>query len=321
MKKKKIDNIIINNNIMEENKTNKINLKIDTQLNNDSPNSTRSKSDSYEKTPDSNYIMTPNSKTLKKKPKSYIKKIKSSPNFQSVSLTKSISNLSVSSLNKFNNLNDYFEGKNNNLDSFEINDNLGFDLEDNNNFIEKIEEKDFFDEIEKNSFSQPKVFLIKKQNKKKDIVKVIADNDEENESIIASSINSSKSGKNQLFQIVPPLELVNEIMKIFLGENISNPNYQFTRKMMEEKKIVDKINNYIPELRKYYLKCKQNKYLDNLDCKKCITIFRQLIRIYGYQIHSTEKYQNGSKFLLYKIQNNINQKNNHKKNNFTIDFD
>ncbi len=348
MKKKKIDNIIINNNNnnnnnnMEENKTNKINLKIDTQLNNDSPNSTRSKSDSYEKTPDSTYIMTPNSKTFKKKPKSYIKKIKSSPNFQSVPLTKSISNLSVSSLNKFNNLNNLIEESNNNLDSFEINDNLGFDLEDNNNFTSlltnfnehneksdnnfpdgKIEEKDFFDEIEKNSFSQPKVFLIKKHNKKKDIVKVIDNNnnEEDNESIIASSINSSKSGKNQLFQIVPPLELVNEIMKIFLGENISNPNYQFTRKMMEERKIVDKINNYIPELRKYYLKCKQNKYLDNLDCKKCITIFRQLIRIYGYQIHSTEKYQNGSKFLLYKIQNNVNQKNNQKKNNFTIDFD
>ncbi len=287
--------------------------------------------------PNSQSPFSPSSKNLKKKPKSYIKKIRSSPSFQSIPLTKSLSNLSYNSLNKFNQQNDIDNLINNDLNKYNSDNNsynvnhFNFHLEnyeDENigyNFEQVIikkenkedEEIDFFDDLDKNQYSEPKVFLTKKI-KKKNIEK---NKEEDEKSNITTS--TTKSSKNQLFHENPPIELVKDIMKIFLGENLNNPCYQFTRKMLEEKKILEKIENYIPELRKYYLKCKQNKYLDNLDSKKIITIFRQLVRIYGYQVHSTEKYQNGSKFLLYKIdkiEKIIEQKNN-KKTNFTVDFD
>lgn len=327
MKKKRTD-------IQLENKTtqhiSELKINVNNENENDDVKTPNTPKSPY--TPDGSVILSPGgSRTVKKKPKSYIKKIKSGSNFQTVPLTKSISNLSISSLNKFNSLNSL---KN------EADVNVGFDLEN-----DEPKEADFFDEIEKNTYLHRRMFMVRypSYKPKKDIVTFIKkektddedvqnldDNEEDgdkdgnkdgdDESIIAPSVNSNRSSKNQLFQVIPPKNLVMDIMKIFLGENISNPNYQFTRKMIEERKIVDKINNYVPELRKYYLNCKQSKYLDKLDCKKCITIFRQLIRIYDYQIHSTEKYQNGAKFLLYKIEKSSNHKN-IKKNNFTIDFD
>ncbi len=282
-------------------------------------------------------LNTPTPRSLKKKPKSYIKKIRSSPSFQSIPLTKSISNLSVNSLNKFNLQNENEEETlkynsfsqfltQSNNDDDDDNQNIGYliedDLDNKNELKESQEEDDFFDQIEKNQYSEPKQFLIKKvkkHNQKKNNEESEID---EKESIFTTSTN--KSSKNQLFHENPPYELVKEIMKIFLGDNLNNPCYQFTRKMIEEKRIIEKIETYIPELKKYYLKCKQGKYLENLDSKKIITIFRQLIRIYGYQVHSTEKYQNGSKFLLYKIdkiEKMKEQNKNHKKSNFTVDFD
>ncbi len=267
-------------------------------------------------------ILSPRS--LKKKPKSYIKKIRSSPSFQTIPLTKTLSNLSVSSLNKFNLENEFLETHYNEQNNI---DNIGYSFEDNIDLNNNEDENDFFEELNKTQYSEPKQFLTRKvkkekNNKKKDEELKDINEKIEKESILTTSTN--KSSKNQLFHENPPLELVKDIMKIFLGDNLNNSCYQFTRKMLEEKKIIEKLETFIPELRKYYLKCKQNKYLENLDSKKVITIFRQLIRIYGYQLHSTEKYQNGSKFLLYKIDKTekiIEQKKNNKKTNFTIDFD
>lgn len=338
MRKKRTDN-------QSENKTTQHISELKININNENENHNEN-NDTYHPcdvktpkspyTPDGSVILSPGgSRTVKKKPKSYIKKIKSGSNFQTISLTKSISNLSISSLNKFNSLNAYISTESGSKDT-----DVGFDLDK-----DEPKEADFFDEIEKNTYLHRRMFMVRypSYKPKKDIVTFIkkktnddvdidestqhledneedGDKDGDDESIIAASVNSNRSGKNQLFQVIPPKDLVMEIMKVFLGENISNPNYQFTRKMIEERKIVDKINNYVPELRKYYLNCKQSKYLDKLDCKKCITIFRQLIRIYDYQIHSAEKYQNGAKFLLYKIEKSSNHKK-IKKNNFTIDFD
>ena len=156
--------------------------------------------------------------------------------------------------------------------------------------------------------------LNKRENKKNKSSKK-KDEDEE-----SNSDEDDKNKKNQLFQQEPPLEFVKNIMEIFLGKNINNPYYQFSRKMIEEKKIIEKLNTLIPELKKYYLKCKYKKYLENIDSKKSITIFRQLIRVHGYKIRSIEKYQNGSKFLLYNVIN-TNKNKSPKKYELVVDFD
>ena len=69
-------------------------------------------------------------------------------------------------------------------------------------------------------------------------------------------------------------------------------------------------------LEEYYLPCKKKVYLDNLTLKKCITILRQLVKLYDYILKSNEKYIKGEKIIIYyivpismKTQNNKIEKN------------
>lgn len=114
--------------------------------------------------------------------------------------------------------------------------------------------------------------------------------------------------KNQLFSKEhPPIELVNKIISIMINKDLIDTIYfEFSRKILVSKKVLEKINEYIPELKNYYLKCKHNKYLENLNEKKIITLFRQILRPYDYNICAVEKYNNGEKFLLYIIQKKKN---------------
>jgi predicted adenine nucleotide alpha hydrolase (AANH) superfamily ATPase len=53
-------------------------------------------------------------------------------------------------------------------------------------------------------------------------------------------------------------------MEMFLGKNNIHSYYQFSRKTLEQKNIIEKINLKINELKQYYLKCKHKKYLENV---------------------------------------------------------
>jgi hypothetical protein len=131
-----------------------------------------------------------------------------------------------------------------------------------------------------------------------------------------------KIKKNQLFsKDYPPIELVQKILFELLNKDIrDNIYYEFSLKNLFNKKILEKINCYIPELKKYYLKCKHKKYLENLNEKKIITLFRQILRPYNYIISAIEKYDNGHKYLLYIIKKNNND-NDFKKINSILKFD
>lgn len=119
--------------------------------------------------------------------------------------------------------------------------------------------------------------------------------------------NFSISKKNQLFSLIPSYDLVKNILKLFINNDIfDNVYFEFSRKDLEKKKVLEKFNNYIDELKKIYLPCKQKKYLENINEKKFITILRQIIKPYNYFIEAKEKYENGKKFLLYIL----NKKNN-----------
>lgn len=109
---------------------------------------------------------------------------------------------------------------------------------------------------------------------------------------------------NQLFRKIPPLDLVENILKIY-GMNGLDVNYYFTLAELENKDVMIKIEKYIIELEKYYLRCKIKKYLRNLTLKRLVTILRQIIRPYKYRVASFEKYSNGKKYLLYKLEPDI----------------
>jgi len=133
--------------------------------------------------------------------------------------------------------------------------------------------------------------------------------------------NDDNNFKNQLFsKDIPPFSLVNKILIETINKELNeNIYYEFSRKQLNNKNVIKKIEFFIPELKKYYLKCKHRKYLEKLNEKKIITLLRQLLRPYDYIINTIEKYSCGEKYLLYSI---IKKKNlSIKKINSIINFD
>jgi hypothetical protein len=110
--------------------------------------------------------------------------------------------------------------------------------------------------------------------------------------------------KNQLFiKETIPFDLVKKILNLIINKELNdNIYFEFSIKHLINRKILEKFILFIPELKKYYLKCKHEKYLEELNEKKIITILRQLLRIYNFTINSIEKYDNGEKYLLYIIE-------------------
>jgi hypothetical protein len=117
--------------------------------------------------------------------------------------------------------------------------------------------------------------------------------------------------KNQLFQIIPSFNFVKSILKILMNTESELPKiiyFEFSKKYLINKNIKEKFIEILPDLKKIYLKCKHEKYLENLNEKKIVTIIRQLIRPYNYSIKTKEKYDNGKKYLLYILKiNNISE--------------
>ena len=117
-----------------------------------------------------------------------------------------------------------------------------------------------------------------------------------------SECDNEEQPNNQLFsKKYPPFDLVRKVVSLLTNTTIltNDIHYEFTLKLMTEKKIIERIEPYIIELKQYYLKCKHEKYLENLNEKKVVTILRQILRPYDYTIKTYEKYNNGKKYLLY----------------------
>ena len=126
--------------------------------------------------------------------------------------------------------------------------------------------------------------------------------------------------KDQLFRKnVDFLFLKNIFLHLFEIELDDNINYNFSKNTIITRNIISKIENYIEEIKKYYIICKQKIYLEKLNEKKVITLLRQLLRTNNFELKSKEKYDNGKKYLLYTI---TKKKNKYlKKINSVMNFD
>ena len=106
--------------------------------------------------------------------------------------------------------------------------------------------------------------------------------------------------KNQLFRISPDLKITEQLLNLF-GIKDMEDNHSFTRENLNDLKTVEKMNEMIDELMKYYIPCKSKKYLSDLNEKKCVTILRQFLKIHNHTLISKEKYVKAKKHLFYQV--------------------
>ena len=105
---------------------------------------------------------------------------------------------------------------------------------------------------------------------------------------------------NQLFLKKPPQQLVGKLLK-HLGITSFRDKKEITIETMTKHNTLEKMQREVETLREYYFPCKAKLFLDNLNLKKCITIARQLLKLYDYDIVSVERSVNNKKTLFYHL--------------------
>ena len=106
--------------------------------------------------------------------------------------------------------------------------------------------------------------------------------------------------KDQLFKVHPDKNITLQLLSLF-GITNFNDNHAFTKNNLLELRTVEKINDLVPTLMTYYIPCKGNKYLQDINDKKSITILRQFLKKNKYTLMSKEKYIQGKKHLFYQV--------------------
>ena len=109
-------------------------------------------------------------------------------------------------------------------------------------------------------------------------------------------------GINQLFTHKPAFETIIQIC-FYYGIDLNNLEKKntFTKKELIDLNLKEKYTKITNLLDIYYLECKKQIYFENMNDKKCITILRQILRLYNYSIKSYEKYCNSKKYIIYTI--------------------
>ena len=105
---------------------------------------------------------------------------------------------------------------------------------------------------------------------------------------------------NQLFQRSPTNEEFNKILKCFNINNIDDI-HSITYLSIKTYKTIDKLYDLLDMMLELYLPCKYN-FISNLNTKRCLTILRQVIRLYDCKL---VKYKISHQ-SVYKIQKNNN---------------
>ena len=106
---------------------------------------------------------------------------------------------------------------------------------------------------------------------------------------------------NQLFIDKPPESIILTCV-VLLGWTSLTDKRILMRTDLDNLQIAEKFINVINELRQYYLPCKQDKYLSNINTKSVITIVRQLLKTIGYNIRGIEKVIDNKKEMIYKLE-------------------
>jgi hypothetical protein len=104
----------------------------------------------------------------------------------------------------------------------------------------------------------------------------------------------------QLFKQTPDNIILLKILNT-LGIDEFKEEFSFRKKDLFSLGTIDKMKLIEHDLRAFYYPCKAKLYLENIDENKCVTIIRQFLRSFGYNLISKEKYNNGEKYIIYSL--------------------
>ena len=111
----------------------------------------------------------------------------------------------------------------------------------------------------------------------------------------------------QLFKKDPTINILNKVLGT-IGLLEFKEEYNFRKKDLITYGSVEKMKLINIERSEFYYPCKAKLYLDDIDESKCVTIIRQFLRFFEYNLVSREKYNNGEKFIVYSLVSPHNMK-------------
>ena len=112
---------------------------------------------------------------------------------------------------------------------------------------------------------------------------------------------------NQLFRKYITEDILLLLLRAFNLKGLHDKT-KFKSSDLTENQTPIKMNNIKYKLSEFYIPCKARTYLCDFDNNRCLTILRQVLRLYDYQLTSEQKYLNGRKKTVYSITNS-NDKN------------
>ncbi len=127
---------------------------------------------------------------------------------------------------------------------------------------------------------------------------------------------------HQLFREKVPEDLADKIATCF-GLRSIHDGSMFCKDDLVKQNTVAHLLSMIDDVRHFYLPCKAKVYLVGIDESKAITIFRQVIRLYGKNLNSIQKYIKYKKVTYYYVSDSVEITRNIKmtNNNITVSFD
>ena len=103
---------------------------------------------------------------------------------------------------------------------------------------------------------------------------------------------------NQLFRTKPDEELLKKILRCFNINDI-NDDKEFTKPYLIYYNTPFLLEQLIPELVCIYLPCKYEQFLGQLTINRCITILRQILKLFDYKLNKREIIRDKTKIIFY----------------------
>tara|TARA_B100000795_G_C22685690_1_gene393552 strand:- start:264 stop:662 length:399 start_codon:yes stop_codon:yes gene_type:complete len=108
-------------------------------------------------------------------------------------------------------------------------------------------------------------------------------------------------GRHQLFKIIPPKKIVDELVRCYGFDGLEDKRY-VCKKHFSKLNVLEKVHLMRNKLEMYYMPCKRSVYLDNIGEKNIMTVLRQVLRCYNYKITYRERYLKGDKIIMYNLE-------------------